>query len=144
MHRIELTQEIEAPRQAVWDLYTDHAGWERWAGVKEVVLRQQGDPPPNGLGAIRVIRQAGLAIEEEVTGFDAPKRMTYRLTAGAPVRDYQGEVRFDETESGGTRVTWTVSFRPWIPGTGGLVRRALERTLGDVLARLARQPFPAA
>ena len=142
MNRFELVADIPGPRRAVWDALADHKGWERWAGVREVVLRQQGDPPPNGIGAIRVIRQGGLAIEEEITAFDAPKRMAYRMTAGAPVRDYNAEIRLEEAGTG-TRVTWTVEFRPRIPLTGGLLERALRRSLGDVLARLARLDFGA-
>ena len=134
--QIELTQAIAAPPEKVFAFYTDHVGWERWAGVREVVLRQTGDPPPNGLGAIRVIRARGMAIEEEITAFEPPRRMGYRLVAGAPVRDHAGEVRF-EPDGAGTRVTWTVRFRPLVPGTGWLVRRMLERGLRDVLTALA-------
>jgi uncharacterized protein YndB with AHSA1/START domain len=135
--QIEVSEHVQAPPAVVFARYTDHERWVDWAGVKEVVLRQQGHPAPNGLGAIRVIRQAGMAIEEEVTAFDPPKRMAYRLVAGAPVRDHSGEVRFDP-EGSGTRVTWTIRFRPLIPGTGWLLRRALERGLRTVLASLAR------
>jgi uncharacterized protein YndB with AHSA1/START domain len=134
--QIEVTQAIAAPPEKVFAFYTDHVGWERWAGVREVVLRQTGDPPPNGLGAIRVIRARGMAIEEEITAFEPPRRMGYRLVAGAPVRDHAGEVRF-EPDAAGTRVTWTVRFRPLVPGTGWLVRRMLERGLRDVLTALA-------
>ena len=134
--QIELSQTVPAPPDRVFAFYTDHVGWERWAGVKEVVLRQTGDPPPNGLGAIRVIRARGMAIEEEITAFEPPRRLGYRLVAGAPVRDHAGEVRF-EPDAAGTRVTWTVRFRPLIPGTGWLLRRVLERGLRDVLAALA-------
>lgn len=134
--QIEVTQAIAAPPEKVFAFYTDHVGWERWAGVREVVLRQTGDPPPNGLGAIRVIRARGMAIEEEITAFEPPHRMGYRLVAGAPVRDHAGEVRF-EPDGAGTRVTWTVRFRPLVPGTGWLVRRMLERGLRDVLTALA-------
>jgi len=47
--QIEVAQQIAAPRERVFDVYSDFLGWPRWAGVKEVVLRQQGDPPPSGL-----------------------------------------------------------------------------------------------
>jgi uncharacterized protein YndB with AHSA1/START domain len=134
--QIELTQHVAAPPERVFDFYTDHVGWTRWAGVKEVVLRQTGDPPPNGLGAIRVIRARGMAIEEEVTAFDPPRRMEYRLVAGLPVRDHLGVVRF-EPDGAGTRVTWSVRFRPLVPGTGWLVRAALARSIRGVLAKLA-------
>jgi uncharacterized protein YndB with AHSA1/START domain len=136
MLQIELSQHVPAPPARVFAIYTDHVGWEKWAGVKEVVLRQTGDPPPNGLGAIRVIRAGGMAIEEEVTAFEPPSRMVYRLVAGAPVRDHEGVVRF-EPDGAGTRVTWSIRFRPLVPGTGWLLRAALERSIRDVLARLA-------
>jgi uncharacterized protein YndB with AHSA1/START domain len=134
--QIELSQHLAATPERAFALYTDHVGWERWAGVKEVVLRQQGDPAPNGLGAIRVIRARGMAIEEEVTAFEPPTRMVYRLVAGAPIRDHEGQVRF-EPDAGGTRVTWSIRFRPLVPGTGWILRAVLQRELRDVLARLA-------
>ena len=62
------------------------------------------------------------------------------MVAGLPVRDYTGEVRFDE-EDGATRVRWKVRFRPRVPGTGPLLRRILRRTLGDVLDRLERLTY---
>ncbi len=142
MRHFEIEGTVPAPRPAVWKVLTDSVGWSRWAGVKEVVLRQQGDPPPDGLGAIRVIRTGGLAIEEEVTAFEPPKRMAYRLVAGAPVREHQAQVRLDASESG-TLITWSVRFEPWIPLTGPLVARLMRRGLRDLLDRLARYPFEA-
>ena len=135
--QIDVTQAVAAPRERVFDFYTDYVGWPRWAGVKEVVLRQTGDPPPNGLGAIRVIRARGLAIEEEVTAFERPSRMGYRVIAGVPIRDHSAEVRFDP-DGTGTRVHWTIRFRPLVPGTGWLVRGLLEREIRKALAGLAK------
>jgi uncharacterized protein YndB with AHSA1/START domain len=136
--QIQLEQRVAAPPAQVFELYADHRGWTRWAGVKEVVLRQEGDPAPNGLGAIRVIRASGIAIEEEITAYEPGKRIGYRLVAGAPVRDHSGDVRF-EPDGAGTRIVWTIRFEPRIPGTGWLLRRLLERGVRDVLARLAAQ-----
>ncbi len=140
MQRIQLSRRIAAPPEPVWERFTDHARLAEWAGLKEVVLRQQGYPPPNGLGAIRVIRQAGLAVQEEITIFEPPRRMGYRLTAGAPIRQHRGEVTF-ERDGEATLVTWRVEFLPWLPGTGGLLRRLLERQLGAMLDRLAGLSF---
>jgi uncharacterized protein YndB with AHSA1/START domain len=134
--QIEVAQQVAAPRERVFDVYTDYLGWPRWAGVKEVVLRQQGDPPPNGLGAIRVIRARGMAIEEEITAFERPSRTAYRLIAGVPIRDHSGEVRF-EPDAAGTRVVWTVRFRPLVPGTGWLIGSILSREIRSALAGLA-------
>jgi uncharacterized protein YndB with AHSA1/START domain len=134
--QLEISRHVPAAPARVFALYADHVGWEKWAGVKEVVLRQTGDPPPNGLGAIRVIRARGMAVEEEITAFEPPTRMVYRLVAGAPIRDHEGVVRF-EPDGAGTRVTWSIRFRPLVPGTGWLLRALLARELRDVLDRLA-------
>ena len=140
MQEIALDAQVAASPEAVWQVYTDSAGWPRWAGVKEVVLRQAGDPPPDGLGSIRVIRSRGIAVEEEVTAFAPPRHVAYRMVAGLPVRDFCGEVCFEPAD-GGTRIRWTVRFRPWVPGTGPLLRRFVGRMLGDVLERLTSQEY---
>lgn len=140
MSEILIQAEIPATPEAVWAVFTDHRGWERWAGVREVVLRHEGDPPPNGVGASRVIRASGIAVEEEVVAFEPPKRMVYRLIAGIPVRDHEAEVRFEPTQAG-TLVVWRVRFRPLIPFTGRLIARFMRSSLRGILARLATYPF---
>lgn len=142
MREILVHGDVPAAPRAVFTRFTDHQGWVDWAGVQEVVLRQRGDPPPNGLGAIRVMRARGIAVEEEVTRFDPPKCMAYRLVAGIPVREYEGEVHF-EPGPVGTRVTWRVRFKATIPGTGPLLGRGIRRYLVGVLDRLRRHHFSA-
>jgi len=137
MERFVLEQPIRAPLEKVWALISDHVGWQRWAGVQEVVLRQQGDPAPNGLGAIRVLRRGGLAFEEEVIAFEPPARIAYRVVAGIPVRDCEVEIRLAPA-GGETRVTWDVRFRPLVPGTGWLLLRLIRPRLAAALAGLAR------
>lgn len=140
MPEIMVQKEIPATPESVWEVYTDHRGWERWAGVKEVVLRREGEPAPNGVGASRVIRARGVAIEEEIVAFDPPRRMVYRLIAGVPIRNHEGEVLLEGTERG-TLVTWRVSFTTRIPLAGRLFSRALETNLRGILDRLAEYPF---
>ena len=143
MLEIQLQATIDGRIDDVWALFTDHVAWARWAGVKEVVLRQQGDPAPNGVGAVRVIRDRGVAVEEEVTAFEAPKLLVYRMLAGLPARDYHGEVSLAEGD-GDTQLCWSVRFRPLIPGTGWLLGRLLRRKLQDILGRFERYAATAA
>lgn len=141
MQRIEVEKRTSAPPDEVWTFLADHEGMKRWMPVREVVRRRPGAPDPNGVGAVRTIRGMGLVIEEEVVAFEPGKRLGYRLTAGAPIRDHAGEVTLTP-DGAGTRVRWTVGFRPVIPGTGGLLAFALKRGLAqglDNLARLAEQ-----
>jgi carbon monoxide dehydrogenase subunit G len=142
MQEVKVQAEVGAALEDVWSVFTDHAGWQRWAGVDEVVVRQPGEPAPNGLGAILVRRARGLAVEEEITAFEPPRRLVYQLVGGLPLRDHEGEVYFEPLGER-TRIDWRVRFRPWLPGTGGLLAQLLRRQMEGVLRRLATQPFAA-
>ena len=138
MPEFELGSQIAAPVERVWAVLSDHAGWQVWSGAQEVVVRQQGDPAPGGLGTIRVLRRGGFAIEEEVVGFEPPRRLAYRVTAGLPVRDCDVEIRLDPSAAA-TRVSGHVRFRPLVPGTAWLLERVIRARLTDALAGLARR-----
>jgi uncharacterized protein YndB with AHSA1/START domain len=144
MRHVAVEAIIEAPVQAVWDLYTDHVSWTRWAGLGTVRLAREGVPAPNGVGCVRAITSFGVGVEEEVLSFDPPSRMTYRvIRGGIPMRDHFGEVRF-EPHPRGTRVLWRCQFESSIPGLGGLFQFFITRLFRNALAGLARQPFPQA
>jgi uncharacterized protein YndB with AHSA1/START domain len=137
MVKIHVAQHVAAPREQVWEFYTDHAGWTDWAGAGRVQLERAGDETRNGVGCVRAIG-VGVKVLEEVVTFDVPKRMVYRVVGGAvPMRDHEGEVSFED-EPGGTLVTWRCRFEPTIPGTGWLMQRTVRLFFGRVLSRLAR------
>ncbi len=141
MRYVEVQQVIEAPVQAVWRRYTDHVSWSDWAGLGTVKLAQQGTPPPNGAGAVRVISSAGVKVFEEVVTFEPPRRMTYRVVRGwIPITDHLGEVVF-EPHARGTLVTWRCQFNSKIPGLGGLFQRLVTRLFRYALRRLSRTRF---
>ena len=138
MREIEASADVIAEPPEAFRVFTDVSNWPRWAGVKEVVIRQPGDPVPEGLGSIRVIRTRGVAIEEEVTSWEAPKRLVTRISAGAALRFHEAEVRF-EASPAGTRIRWTMRLRPLLPLTGRLIAGALRRRMEDILQRLGRR-----
>ena len=86
------------------------------------------------------MRSRGIVIEEEITAFEPPKYLAYRLVGGIPVRNYEAEVRFDPSDSG-TSILWIVHFDALIPFTGRLMARMIQSGLQDVLDRLARVQF---
>jgi len=135
---VERSARIAAPPERVFAILADHEAMSEWLPVREVVRRRPGEPDPNGLGAVRVVRGAGLAVEERITAFEPPRRLEYRLLAGAPVRDHRGEVRL-EPDGDGTRVRWRVELRPLVPGTGWLLRGLLGRMLQTALRGLERR-----
>jgi uncharacterized protein YndB with AHSA1/START domain len=139
VQRVEVQQRIAAPIETVWDRYTDHASWTDWAGLGRVRLEREGVPPPNGVGCVREISRAGVAVYEEVLTFDRPHRMTYRVVRGGlPIRDHLGEVLF-EARDGATLVTWRCQFNSRIPGLGVVFRLVITRLFRNALSSLARR-----
>ncbi len=133
-----------APLETTWALLADQRGMAAWAPVRAVTLEREGDPAPDGVGAIRVVRKPPLTIREQVTAVERPTRLAYRLLSGLPVRDYVGETIL----SGGaesTEIAWRVTLTPRFPGVTFLVRRtirALANGLADAAERPARQSGP--
>jgi hypothetical protein len=92
---------------------------------------------PDGTGLTRAVKVGPALVYEEITGVGPGPLMRYRMTKGAPVRDYLGSVALEESPDGGTQVSWEVQFRPVEPGTGWLISRLTNRTLNRVLDAVA-------
>lgn len=139
MQHVEVRKLIQAPLENVWDRYTDHVSWTRWAGLGNCRLEREGVPAPNGVGAVRAFSRFGItAVHEEVILFEPPRRMVYRIVrGGGPIGDHEGEVLF-EPRDGGTLVTWRCRFNSKIPGLGSLIRAGITRVFGAALAGLAK------
>ena len=135
--RIRVTQHVSAPRDQVWAFYTDHEGWSDWVGGITVRLTQTGEPERNGVGAVRAIGASPVTVHEEVTAFEPPRRMVYRIVqGGGPIRNHEGEVLFEDRD-GGTFITWSCYFDPIVPGSGWLIARGIRFFFARILAKLA-------
>jgi len=142
MPTVEVERHFAAPIEEVWKVYTDHAGWNRWAGFSTSRLDVEGKSDPNGTGAVRAFGSAGAIAYEEILEFDAPKRMTYRvLRGGPPMKNHLGEAVLTP-EAGGTRLVWRCRFESKIPGLGGPLKFFLTRFLSKALAGLEKNFFP--
>ncbi|MBW2418772.1 MAG: SRPBCC family protein [Deltaproteobacteria bacterium] len=138
MQQVEVTHRYDAPLEAVWAVYTDHARWSEWAGTPGARLAREGSPDKNGAGAVRAF-VGGL--REEILDFEPPKRMTYSVTAGLfPIKEHFGEVLF-EPDGDGTRIVWRCRFESKIPGLGGLLQRFITWSFSKALAGLERHSF---
>jgi len=142
MQVVQATARSTAPRQVVWDVVADASGWSNWGAWKEASIEREGDPPPGGLGAIKVLvseRRPSVTSREEVTVFDPPTRFGYRLLSGLPLRDYEAGITLADAAEGGTDITWRSQFEPKIPLTGGFFRRILQTFMEETVQRLARE-----
>jgi len=136
-HAVERTVRIDASLEQVWSVLGDHRGMPKWFPLDTVTLEGEGSPAPNGIGAQRVMRGPKMNVREQVIGWDAPFSLRYRLMEGAPIVCHQGNVDLRPIP-GGTELTWKIRYRPKIPGTAGIVRRAMEKLLDEALPRLKR------
>jgi len=111
MHTVIVTKTIDAPIDVVFEEYIDH---EHLADLPMVVSAKvvvPGKTEKNGLGAVRIVNGGVLKLREEITGFERPTLMEYRILDTSPIKSEHelGRVEFAEVP-GGTRVTWTTVF----------------------------------
>jgi uncharacterized protein YndB with AHSA1/START domain len=138
-----VTRIANAPREKVWALVSTASSWKDWAGVMRSSLDREGDPPPDGVGAIRHLGPPVVGSREQVVEWDPPSHLGYViLNSAVPVKNYRADIRLEETTpSDGSPVTtiieWSATFDPKVPGTGALVRSALKAMVSRFARRAA-------
>jgi uncharacterized protein YndB with AHSA1/START domain len=124
----------------LFELLADAKSWPAWAGpiIREAYWEREGTPAPGGVGAIRKVGGKPFYGREEVIEYEPPHRYVYTMLSGQPVRDYRAVVELTP-DGTGTLIRWRSTFRPVIPGTGGLMRSYLRRIIAGFAKRLAAQ-----
>lgn len=135
MNSVQVERLFNAPRAAVWAKLTDHVGWSDWAGMGKVELEREGKPHRDGTGAIRVIRNMGIRIREEVVSWEPESSMQYRVLSGIPLRQHQGRVEFTDVDGDKTRVVWSCQFTT-LTGFNGLARMVISSAFSGALKQL--------
>ena len=114
MKAVHVTRSIPAPAESVFDLLADHANYDRFRGVRGSELLRQGEPAPNGAGAMRLVLSGPIRFEEEITAYERPSKLDYLIVRiNAPFEHDGGRIRLAE-RGGWTKVDWSTSFR--VPG----------------------------
>lgn len=130
-----LTRTVNAPIERVFDAFTDHRAYREMTPLRSSTLEREGDPAPNGLGAIRKLSLAGPPIVEEVVGYERPEYFAYKALRGLPVKEHLGEVRL--TSAGAqTHVVYTVGYTPSIPGP--VVGLVLRQAVGALMRGICK------
>jgi uncharacterized protein YndB with AHSA1/START domain len=138
MARFVLERKVDAPAEVVFDVASDHAGYARFSRLRSSSLEREGDPAPNGVGAIRALRMIGPPVREEITEFEAPRRFAYRMLSGVPVRSHTGTVEvIPEGERSHLRVAIDSVPLSFIPG--GAWVAVMRPVFKQVLVGIARE-----
>ena len=142
MESIHVTRTIPAPPEAVFDRLADHANYGRFRGIHAARLLREGEPAPNGVGALREIKVRPLTFEEEITAYERPTRLDYLIVKlNVPFEHHGGTIRLSP-EGDGTHVDWRSSYTVPTPLVGRIQevvwKRMLVRGFGRVLEDVER------
>lgn len=132
MASFSLERQVAAPPEVVFDVLTDHGLYRELTPLRRSELEREGDPAPNGVGAIRVLGLAGPPMREEVIGYERPRRFSYKVLSGLPVRDHVGTAELT-AHDGGTKIVYVVRTTPTVPVVGFAVVAAIKQAIGQLL-----------
>lgn len=138
MASFTLVRHVAAPPQTVFDVLTEHHLYAKITPMRKSVLEREGQPPPNGVGAIRVLTSLGPPLREEVIAFQPPARFAYKLLSGAPVRDHVGTVELN-ADGDGTRMVYAVRTMPTLPLVGAAVVAVVKQAIGALIRGIAKE-----
>ena len=135
---IERRATTTADPAAVYALLRDGAGWPSWSPIDSFELERPGTDEPEGIGAVRLFRSGRITGHDEIVELVPDRRFSYAHTSNLPVRSYRGDVDI-EPVAGGTAIRWASAFDPKVPGTGWLLRRALDGFIAKLTEGLAQR-----
>ena len=139
MASFTLQSTVAAPIELVFDVLTDHRGYSKLTPLRSSTLEREGEPAPNGIGAVRVLKLAGPPIREEVTEFDAPSRFAYKMLSGAPVKSHTGTVELSSSGAASTDVVWRVDSTPSIPVPAAVWAAAVRPAINLLLRGVVKE-----
>lgn len=135
-------REIEAPPETVFEVLTDHRGYADITPMRRSELEREGEPAPNGVGAIRVLTAVGAPLREEVIAYQPNSRFSYKMLSGAPVRDHVGTVEL-MPQGSGTRMVYAVRTASALPVGGfavvAVVKQAIKALIRGISAESERR-----
>jgi hypothetical protein len=121
---------IKAPIEKVWAFLIDYEGYTRVPGVKRARIVSPGKPERPGLGAVREVAVFGASFEEEITHFEAPSRLCYKILRSKPLPiDHEGGDMRLSSRDGGTQVDWTTTMAVRMPLLGGVLTPILGKVV---------------
>jgi ribosome-associated toxin RatA of RatAB toxin-antitoxin module len=140
MREVHVTRTIPGPAEPIFDLLADHANYDSFRPIHGSELIRQGDPAPNGVGALRRVKVRPLVFEEEITAYERPTRLDYLIVKlNVPFQHHGGTIRLT-ADGEGTNVDWRSSYTVPTPLIGGpeelvwqpVLSRGFRRVLEDI------------
>jgi uncharacterized protein YndB with AHSA1/START domain len=133
-----LHRTVQAPVEVVFAVLVDHRGYAKLTPLRASTLEREGEPAPNGVGAVRVLSLVGPPIREEVTAFEPPTLFSYKALSGVPARSHTGTVKL---AAGGdrTQLDWRVDSTCKLPVPDGLWAAAVRPVINQLLRGIVKE-----
>jgi hypothetical protein len=107
---VKVSERIEASADAVWGLFRDFGGVDRYAvGLESCTLEG------SGIGAVRTIRMGGgIQLQERLESLDDDaRRLSYSIVGESPLPADHYLATVEVSEDGdGCQVEWSSTFEP--------------------------------
>lgn len=108
MVSVKVSERIEATADAVWELFRDFGGIQRFSpGIEKVEVAGAG------IGAVRTITlPGGVSLQERLEAFDERgRRLQYAIVGGPiPVTNYLATIEVKDEGSQACRIDWSSHF----------------------------------
>ena len=79
-------------------LLADGTTWPNWAPIDSFELERTGDPPPEGVGAIRVFKRGRVTGRDEIVEIVPGQRLGYVSISGLAIKDYRATVDVEDAQ----------------------------------------------
>ncbi len=137
MKTISVERVINAPLEKVWAVAGKFG--ESPGPSIQIILEKEGDPDSNGLGMERNMHflNQKIKVYERLESYDPPNSYSYSILSGAPVKSYTGKIEFS-TSGDATKVNYTGTFLPKVPGIGWLIGKMSLKNINDFLDELEK------
>jgi uncharacterized protein YndB with AHSA1/START domain len=132
------TRQIAAPPETVFAVLTDHRKYAELTPLRKSELEREGEPAPDGLGAIRKLTAVGPPLREEVIAYQPDERFSYKLLSGLPVRDHVGTVKLTAGGSG-TEMVYAVRTQPTVPVVGAIVVAVVKQAVKGLVDGVVKE-----
>ena len=135
VQEIEVRKTIDATPEAIYRLLDDSSSWPSWTPIDrfELIEAADGEEP----GEVREFVTGRVRVRERIVERVPDRRLSYALLSGLAVRDYRADIDLGP-EGSATALRWHTTFKPKLPGTGWIYRRALATATEQFVEGLAQ------
>ena len=137
---VQVERASSATPAAVYDVLMDVERWAEWMPHASAASWEKHGAPDTGLGGIRRVGKGFNVTRDHIVAGTRPTHHAY--AASTPrwmlIKDYRGDVRIEETESG-SLIIWTVTCTPRIRALTRVFNLQLQSVYTRIAAALARE-----